>query len=233
MKFLVLIFLVNIASASTELDVEKFNYARDLFLQNQFTRSLMSFDQLVVSNKETNNQKSDLNFKTQVGVAVSLYKLGDTEAAIGTLNSIKDTTKKQKENLSDLSDFISGKNTSQPFKNFDREIETLNQHQLKSPTLAGVMSALVPGSGQMYVGTYQSGALSFALNLITGLATAELFKKKMTYTGIASGTVFSFFYMGNIYSAVSSANAINEKNNSSENALIKKRYFPLLYLDFE
>ena len=49
----------------------------------------------------------------------------------------------------------------------------------KSPLLAGSLSALLPGAGQFYAGSWQSGTLAFVLNALFLSSTLELQKKDL------------------------------------------------------
>jgi len=81
----------------------------------------------------------------------------------------------------------------------------------KSPGLAGVMSAILPGAGQLYIGRKKDAAVSFLLNGAFILGAIEAFRKEEN----AIGAILVFFeagwYTGNVYSAVSGAHKFNRK----------------------
>ncbi len=120
------------------------------------------------------------------------------------------------------------------FSALRRELEKYNQIGLKSPLLAGGMSAVVPGLGQIYSGRIMEGLISLA-------AVASTFAGAMHYRAKGmdgeSRTLFFFsglFYSGNIYGAVNSARNSNVKRGS----LFLKRmstfytpYFPEKYIN--
>ena len=72
----------------------------------------------------------------------------------------------------------------------------------RRPALAGVLSALLPGAGQLYSGSLQAAAVTFALNTLFIGATVELARDHAYWTATAAGTVASFFYVGGVINAV-------------------------------
>lgn len=79
----------------------------------------------------------------------------------------------------------------------------------RSPALAGVMSALVPGVGQLYAGSLQAAAATFVLNGLMIGATVELAASRHYVTAGAAGMAASFFYVGGIMNAVDLARRRN------------------------
>ena len=81
----------------------------------------------------------------------------------------------------------------------------------KSPKLAGVMSAILPGSGQFYNERYKDGVCSFILNALFILGAYTAFDDE----NYAVGGILTLFevgwYTGNIYSAVNGAHKYNRK----------------------
>lgn len=81
--------------------------------------------------------------------------------------------------------------------------------RVKSPALAGVLSAVLPGSGQLYSGSLQAAAVTFVLNSLFIGATVELARDKQYVTAAAAGTAASFFYVGGIINAADLARRRN------------------------
>lgn len=81
----------------------------------------------------------------------------------------------------------------------------------KSPYLAGGLSAVLPGAGQLYVGRPMDAAASFLLNGLFIWATVDAFKKDNNVTGGILLFFESGWYLGNVYNAVSSAHKYNKK----------------------
>ena len=79
----------------------------------------------------------------------------------------------------------------------------------KSPALAGVLSAVLPGSGQLYAGSLQAAAVTFVLNSLFIGATVELARDKEYVTAAAAGTAASVFYIGGIINAADLARRRN------------------------
>jgi TM2 domain-containing membrane protein YozV len=100
----------------------------------------------------------------------------------------------------------------------------------KSPAIAGVLSAIIPGSGKMYIGEWGDGITAF---LVTGLFAflaydnfrADHTTRAWIFTGLGA-----FFYAGNIYGSIASAQIFNaridfEFNDGLKLFLEKKNYF--------
>lgn len=80
----------------------------------------------------------------------------------------------------------------------------------KSPAFAGVLSALIPGAGQVYAGSLQAAAVTLVLNGLFIGATVELARDEHYFTAAAAGTAASFFYVGGIMNAVDLARRRND-----------------------
>lgn len=90
-------------------------------------------------------------------------------------------------------------------------------HPDKSPFLAGVMSAIVPGSGKIYAGRFGEGLSTFFAVTALGAVTYENYKKsglKNIYT-IGFGSVFTAFYIGNIWGSTLSVKIVNDEFNEA------------------
>jgi TM2 domain-containing membrane protein YozV len=72
----------------------------------------------------------------------------------------------------------------------------------RRPAVAGVLSALLPGAGQLYSGSVQAAAVTFVLNALFIGATVELVRDRQYWTAAAAGTVGSVFYIGGVMNAV-------------------------------
>lgn len=81
---------------------------------------------------------------------------------------------------------------------------------LKSPALAGVMSGVFPGTGQMYNGRWLDGIMSLAfVGLFSAGAWYSFAELDSIPLGIFSSVLAAGFYSGGIYNAVSDAQRIN------------------------
>ncbi len=81
----------------------------------------------------------------------------------------------------------------------------------KSPALAGVLSAVIPGSGKMYAGRFKDGLFSLALVGLCGVVAYEGFHHSgwKSVQGILFGSLAFGFYGGNIYGSVLAAHQDN------------------------
>lgn len=104
----------------------------------------------------------------------------------------------------------------------------------KSSALAGILSAIIPGSGKIYTGDISDGIFSF---LVTGVFTflaydnfhADHDTRAWIFTGLAA-----FFYGGNVYGSVAAAQIYNAKitfefNDGLNVFLQNKNYFVPVY----
>jgi len=81
----------------------------------------------------------------------------------------------------------------------------------KSPTLAGILSAIIPGSGKMYVDEWGDGITAvLTTSLFAFLAYDSFRADHMTRAWIFTG-LGAFFYAGNIYGSVASAQIFNAR----------------------
>ena len=87
------------------------------------------------------------------------------------------------------------------------EYENLNQ---KKKWLAGTLSAIIPGSGQLYVKRPHDAAWAFLLNTVFLSATYYAFENDETVAGIFAASLEAVWYTGNIYNAANGAKKYNQ-----------------------
>ena len=92
----------------------------------------------------------------------------------------------------------------------------------KSPMTAGVLSALLPGAGQLYAKRPRDAGISFLLNSGLIMAAAVAFKNDEPVAGGIITAVELTWYMGNIYGAV---NATHKYNRTQRENFIEKLDF--------
>ena len=100
----------------------------------------------------------------------------------------------------------------------------------KNGTLAGIMSAIIPGSGKIYVGETGDGIVAFITTTVFAFIAYDNFKAGHTsrawiWTGVAA-----LFYAGNVYGSVAAAQVHNAKitfefNDGLNVYLNKKNYY--------
>jgi tetratricopeptide (TPR) repeat protein len=79
----------------------------------------------------------------------------------------------------------------------------------KSPAVAGVMSAIVPGSGYMYAGRYGDGVVALIVNgLFIAGTVAAIHQESYAVAAIVGGIGLPF-YVGNIYGSANAATKWN------------------------
>jgi len=128
-----------------------------------------------------------------------------------------------------------------PFESSDKKIisdyyDWKTDPLYKSPALAGILSAVIPGSGKMYVGEWGDGITAL---LVTGLFAflaydnfqADHTARAWIFTGLGA-----FFYAGNIYGSVASAQIFNARIdfefNDGLNLFLEQRNYFLPEYDF-
>ena len=92
----------------------------------------------------------------------------------------------------------------------------------KSPALAGLMSAVIPGAGKFYAGRKDEAFASlFTVGIFAGL-TAECWIKKgpKDWRTIAFGALGSLFYIGNIYGSYMSVSIYTDNLRTAQNSTI-------------
>ena len=94
----------------------------------------------------------------------------------------------------------------------------------KSPWLAGGLSAVLPGTGSVYVGRYAEGALAFFLTGVLTVSAAASFDAEQPALGVVFGGLALAFYGGGIYSAVGGAHKHNDTLRSAYLAQQRRRY---------
>lgn len=106
----------------------------------------------------------------------------------------------------------------------------MRAYKRKSPFVAGALSALVPGLGKFYAGKKGQALAVFAMCAVLGAVTAENYIKDGPRSPgfITFGTVFSMFYLGNIWgSALSVKMARQSFYRTKENEILVTMHIPL------
>jgi hypothetical protein len=100
----------------------------------------------------------------------------------------------------------------------------------KSPLLAGLYSAVVPGLGKIYGGKKKQGIAAFLPVMSLALLTYEAYRKDGVKSArfIGFGTLFSVFYIGNIWGSTLSVKIKrNEFNREYDNKILFDMHIPL------
>jgi TM2 domain-containing membrane protein YozV len=109
---------------------------------------------------------------------------------------------------------------------FDLKVEP----PYKSPALAGTLSAIIPGSGKMYVGEWGDGITALVVTSLFAFLAYDNFRADHTARAWIFTGLGAFFYAGNIYGSIASAQIFNaridfEFNDGLKLFLEKQKYF--------
>src|SRR3990172_1247630 len=116
---------------------------------------------------------------------------------------------------------------------FLSELDNVDKLPHKSPRTAGILAAVLPGTGHLYTERPRDALVAFLLNGSFIWGAVELFR----HDNYAAGGILTFFelgwYGGNIYSAVSSAHKYNQQIQDEFIRNIKDKFYLSFYRDSE
>ena len=98
-----------------------------------------------------------------------------------------------------------------PAQRMSEGIEEIKELPYRSPTLAGLLSGLLPGSGHLYAGARKDGLLAFLVNGALIAASVGAWDQEVYGVAGVVSVVALTFYLGNIYGAVNSAHLTNHE----------------------
>jgi len=81
----------------------------------------------------------------------------------------------------------------------------------KSSLLAGLFSALIPGSGKIYISEIGDGITAFIASSLFAFLSYDNFRANHNFRGWLFSGIGFFFYAGNIYGSVAAAQIYNAK----------------------
>lgn len=95
----------------------------------------------------------------------------------------------------------------------------LRARKNKSPLIAGVLSAAIPGMGRIYAGKTGLGIGTLLTSAVFALQTWEGYKKDGVKSArfIIFGSIFSIFYVGNIWGSAFTVKISNAEFNEAVN----------------
>lgn len=82
----------------------------------------------------------------------------------------------------------------------------------KSPLLAALFSAFIPGAGKIYTGRASDGLYSLLLNGVLGYLVYNSYKHERKISFYLYSAAFLFMYTGNIYGSYLAAKQFNDYN---------------------
>lgn len=106
----------------------------------------------------------------------------------------------------------------------------IKNHKEKSPILAAGMSSLIPGLGKIYAGKIGQGISSFLTCSMFALIGVEQYNKRglSDYRTIIASSLFTIFYIGNIWGSYFSVLiAEKEYNNAINKNILFNIHIPL------
>lgn len=95
-----------------------------------------------------------------------------------------------------------------------RMVKNADTLPLRSPTVAAALSALVPGSGQVYSGRMADGLYTFVGIVMLGSATFYYADQERYEVAIPVGVLSLFFYGNGIYQSIQSAQVFNVQHEA-------------------
>jgi hypothetical protein len=101
-----------------------------------------------------------------------------------------------------------------------------------SPWVTGTLSAVIPGSGLLFLGMESSAAQSLLLTGVSAWASAELYQRNLRGAGLASALIASVFYIGGIQATVRSTHEFNAGAAADEKTLLMKEFMPALEFEW-
>ncbi|WP_019987904.1 hypothetical protein [Rudanella lutea] len=112
----------------------------------------------------------------------------------------------------------------------NRYDSTLRAEKRRSPLVAGLYSAALPGLGKIYAGKTKQGIAAFLPILSLGLLTYEGLRKDGPRSArfIGFGSLFTVFYVGNIWGSVLSVKVKrNEFRREYDNKILFDMHIPV------
>ena len=106
----------------------------------------------------------------------------------------------------------------------DPVIQPSNPESRKSPLLAGLMSAILPGSGRIYAGRAYDGVMGMWMMYLVGNSAYNALKKERPIAGPLFGIAAGFVYLGEVYGGWRAAknHQYSEKNIDENSFRISK-----------
>lgn len=110
----------------------------------------------------------------------------------------------------------------------DAELDTLFVNAVeapqKSPRLAKVLSAIIPGAGQVYTGDWRNGLNALALNAVLGYLTVDAaLEQHYVDAALWGGLIFSRYYRGNIFRADEAVKNYNTRQSRRASEALLQR----------
>ncbi len=141
---------------------------------------------------------------------LSLNKMiSQTNNSFSELSKLKIALKLERNQIEEITGLISDS---------DEDFNVLNKFYLKrkhpnykSESIAGILSAIIPGSGKIYTQNYSDGITAFVLTGLFSYLAYDNFKNNHNFRAYLFTSIAAGFYLGNIYGSVASAQIFNAR----------------------
>ncbi|MFB0516249.1 MAG: hypothetical protein ACETWG_06560 [Candidatus Neomarinimicrobiota bacterium] len=81
----------------------------------------------------------------------------------------------------------------------------------KSPILAAILSGIIPGSGYLYTGNYQTAFVALVINSLLLGSSYEIARNGLKVTGTTATVLSMGWYLGNIFGSFNAAVKYNDR----------------------
>lgn len=183
-------FLIDTYPESTLAARAKNNIAQCHILSGDSKQGLSSLKRFL-----TEHKKSDLAPRVHFTIGMLHIDKGEWAAANSVWNSVSVTYSESP--FAEVSDRLA---------RMVKNAETLPH---RSPTVAGALSILVPGSGQIYTGRTVDGLYAFVSVAILGGASFYYADQARYEVAVPVGILGAFFYGNSIYQSIQTAQSFN------------------------
>ena len=173
------------------------HFSSAAFYEGQCYRRLNRHDAAALAFRRSQlfDEKHQAAANSQLGLSLNAFEQGDVSDCRAELNS-----------------FLINYPEDERIPEVNESLMLLDEYAAippKSPFLAGTLSALLPGSGQVYATRYKDGAMAFIVNALFISGTVVALNNENYALAAIVGGVGLPFYIGNIYGAANAANKWN------------------------
>jgi hypothetical protein len=213
------LYLLNQPVSSSE-NLLKVTPASSFYLKSHFYGA---YNYVLTGNYDKATEALDkIELKNDSLISLKNYQITGIKLLQGNLPSFEKWFYKTDKGHSEITDLYNGL--------LSISVEMKN-HRGKSPFVAGLMSAIIPGSGKFYAGK-KGGAISAFLSTAgLGLVTWENYRKSglSSLKTIAFGSIFAVTYIANIYGSVFTVRIMEtEYKENVKSTILFNLHIPLL-----
>jgi len=109
-------------------------------------------------------------------------------------------------------------------KGLSQDIGQISDLPQRSPRLAGILSAIVPGSGQIYAGKVGNGVVALIINGLFIAAAIQAFDNDNDIWGGIISLIEIGWYGGNIFGGIASAHQYNRRIRDNYIEKLREKY---------